>query len=165
MEDLGFGFRSSPPPFLVLDHHEVVCSRFFFDYVLPVGDDNPYKGVMDYLPQLYKESGPNSALHVVVTACSYASFHRRFWNLSGGNQIEGAKAYGQALALVQDATHNEATAKSDQLLLAVYLLGLYDAQEVCVLFLPKNIHQSVHGGCHQALPQSGAIEKLKQCCP
>ena len=136
-DDAVLVFQSSPQPYLSLDVHDLVRSRFFFDYVLPLTDSTPNRGVLDFLPDLYLQNdGPGSALSAALSACSYSNFNRRFRTTSPSNQILRAKYYGEALSLVKNATQCEATAKSDQLLVAVYLLGIYEINEVCVLYYP-----------------------------
>jgi hypothetical protein len=81
---------------------------------------------MDFLPYLYLHSSENSALQAAVAATSYLNFHRRSDTLVRTDKIIAFNYYTESLRRVQDELKCEATASSDQLLMAVYLLGIYE---------------------------------------
>ena len=116
-------------PALVEDHHTLVCSRFFFDYCLPTDTFDPFKGIMDFLPYLYLNSGENSSLQAAVAATSHLNFHRRSETLVRTDKTIAFNYYTESLKRVQNELQCETTASSDQLLMAVYLLGIYEVSQ------------------------------------
>jgi hypothetical protein len=78
------------------------------------------------MPQLFHEAGTESCLHAAVLAVAYANFHRRAGTFIEDGQVLGREYYGKALSLVSEATQREATARSDQVLTAVHVLGIYE---------------------------------------
>ena len=127
----------SPGPLLRTDLHECALNRWLFDFCIPTDRFNPQRGVLDYFPQLYRQSDPASCLHAAVSAVSYSNFHRRSAPLVEKCQLLGKKFYIQSLSLVNKATRNEVTARSDQVLMAVHLLGIYEV----ILSFFSSLHQ------------------------
>jgi len=81
---------------------------------------------MDFLPYLYLHSSENSALQATVVATSHLNFHRRSDTLVRTDKVIAFNYYTESLKRVQDELKHEDMASSDQLLMAVYLLGMYE---------------------------------------
>lgn len=113
---------------MVVDLHEIAVNRWFYDYSIPTDSVNPNRGILDYVPSIYSKSGSPSCLHAAVSAVAYANFCRRSKMSSEEVFMLGKAFYGEALTLVSKATQNEVLARSDEVIMAVYALGIY---EVC----------------------------------
>jgi len=83
---------------------------------------------MNFLPDIHMRASPDSALHSAIAATSYINFFRRCPQLRLEDKVAASKHYAQALVRVQTELQDEESAGSDSLLMAVYLMGLY---EVC----------------------------------
>jgi hypothetical protein len=112
-----------------IDLFDCARNRFFFDYPLPSDDlENPQKGVLDYLPDLYAQAGTGSPLPAAVNAVCLVNFYRRAGPSSNKALLLAGKAYGEALAGVKIAAQNPAQASSDSVVMAVHLLGIYEVR-------------------------------------
>jgi hypothetical protein len=118
----------SPTPLMQIDIHETALNRWFYDYSIPSDNFNPHRGILDNLPDIYIESGSPSALHASVSAVACANFSRRSRMFSSEGLLLGKAFYGEALSLVNKATRDKTIACSDEVIMAVYALGIY---EVC----------------------------------
>jgi hypothetical protein len=96
----------------------------------PTDKVHSLRGILDYLPMLYSATNPESCLHAALGAVAYANFCRRSsMTIADGRRL-AKQCYGKALSLVSQATQNNTTASSDDVVMAVSLLGVY---EVCLL--------------------------------
>lgn len=101
---------------------------FFHRYTLQSShNDNP--GWLDFLPELYQQSGPESALTYSIRAISFAS-------LSSASSVKnlapkGHQSYGLALKMVNASLSEPADVLQDSLIVAILLLALF---EVCRSF-------------------------------
>ncbi|KAF2093145.1 hypothetical protein NA57DRAFT_61668 [Rhizodiscina lignyota] len=113
-------------PALTEDRLYIVSCRFLFDFTIPSYRSDQFRGVMDHLPDLYLYSHPDSALRTAVAATSYINFFRRSPQPRMDDKITASKYYTQALARLQNELKYEEMARSDELLTAVYLMGIYE---------------------------------------
>jgi hypothetical protein len=97
---------------------------FFRNYVL--GDSKFINGEFQFLPELYGNQEVGTALSQSIASLGMAGL-AHFWGASSIMSQAQAK-YNAALRLVSSLLRNIEGAKSDQTLMAVILLGLY---EVC----------------------------------
>jgi hypothetical protein len=79
---------------------------------------------MEFVPHLYLRSNSDSALYAAIAAVSYINFFRRSDQLLLQDKISASNHYAQALVRVQDELQSNPT--SDSLLIAVYLMGIYE---------------------------------------
>lgn len=115
-----------------IDLFDCARNRFFFDYPLPSDDpENPQKGVLDYLPDLYAQACPGSPLPAAVNAVCLVNFYRRAGPSLNKALLLAGKAYGEALEGVKLATKNPTQAASDSVVMAVHLLGIYEVSFTC----------------------------------
>jgi hypothetical protein len=105
---------------------------FFRNYVL--GDIKFINGDFQFLPEVYLNQEVGTALSQSVTSLGMAGL-AHFWGASSIMSQAQAK-YNAALRLVSSLLRNIEDAKSDQTLMAVILLGLY---EVCFQRLNRHL--------------------------
>lgn len=132
--------RIDSPP--ASDHFEIVCCRFVFDYTLPGDVIDPFRGVLDYIPPLYQNSSSDSALRAAFAATSYINFFRRCSDVRKEDKATASKYYAQALLRVQDELRDKEKARSDGLLVAVYLMGIYEVSLSCQLTISRFVSDS-----------------------
>jgi hypothetical protein len=85
-----------------------------------------HRGILDHLPVLYVGTDSESCLHAALGAVAYANFCRRSsMPLEDGRRL-AKQYYGRALSLVSKATKSSITACSDDVVVAVSLLGIYE---------------------------------------
>jgi hypothetical protein len=86
------------------------------------------RGMLDYLSELASRSDPGSCLYAALGAVGYANLCRRTnMPLEEGRRL-GKQCYGQALSLVSEATQNDVIARTDSVVMAVSLLGIYEVR-------------------------------------
>jgi hypothetical protein len=124
-KDRQVGLALRPAP--AYNHQDVVCARFIFDFSLPSDEAYSFKGILDFLPRLYELTTPDSALHAALTATSYINFFRRSDQFRPEDKVAASRHYNNALVRVQRDLQDETIARSDALLTAVYLMGIYEA--------------------------------------
>jgi hypothetical protein len=120
--------RSLTP--LSLDVTECALNRFFFDYTLPsewLSRGNA--GIFDYIPSIFAKAPPNSSLREAIYAVALAKFDRRTGFVIEGNKVNIERRYGNALRLVAKETQDPALVASDELLLAVQMLGVFEVRK------------------------------------
>ena len=129
---------STPEQPLSTPVEQFACSRFFFDYSIPDNEakSRAYAGVLDYLPGFYYSSGPRSSLHAALEAAGVANFDRRCGAFTESFELLSKQYYGEALRLVKAETQDPKLASSDELMMAVHLLGLYEVGHPHVAPLP-----------------------------
>ncbi|OCK85394.1 hypothetical protein K432DRAFT_377746 [Lepidopterella palustris CBS 459.81] len=109
------------------DLHQLAWQRFCFDFVIPnLSTDarSVATGVLEFLPSMYEKCSPESPLWAAVAAVSYANFDGRF--KSPEARLLGSEFCGRALRLIQTAIGDPLQARSDETLLSVYLLGIWE---------------------------------------
>jgi hypothetical protein len=121
-----YAFGGTIPPVIGPDRHQLVHCRVFYDFTLRADPWEPMKGIMDFLPDLFTQSQQNSGLREAVAALAYASFARRLGQVNADDSIMETNHYGNALVKVKQAMESERTANSDELLMTVYLLGMFE---------------------------------------
>jgi hypothetical protein len=75
----------------------------------------------------------NSALHETILATSLANFDRRTGFVVKGIRLDMERHYGNALRLVAQETQDATLAASDELALAVQMLGIFEVRNVKLL--------------------------------
>ncbi len=122
---------SETPPLSLLDRpriqnwEEQATCFFFHRYTLQSShNDNP--GWLDFLPELYQQSEPKSALAHSTRAISFASLSSAssVKNLA----VKGHQSYGLALKMVNASLSEPGEVLQDSLIVAILLLALF---EVC----------------------------------
>lgn len=80
-----------------------------------------------------RHSTPDSVVYAAVSALAYSNhFLRSAW-LCLNDKVTASEWYAATLLCVQHDLQDEATAKSDPVLVAVYLMGLYEVSLFIVL--------------------------------
>ena len=79
---------------------------------------------MYFLPDLLRQSGSKSALTLASKAVAYA-YQANVDSTVGSGQTR-AKAYIEALKVINSTLHATSTSPSDELLVSVWLLGIYE---------------------------------------
>ena len=116
-------------PVLTVDVMDCAVNRFFYDYVLPSERTYPgaqLTGIFDYIPPLFYHAPQKSSLKQAVYAVSLANFDRRTGCSLKGLRQDIDKHYGNTLRLVAEESKNPKTAGTDELLLAVQMLGIFE---------------------------------------
>lgn len=120
---------SKTPPLSSLDRpriqnwEEQATCFFFHRYTLQSShNDNP--GWLDFLPELYRQSAPESALAHSTRAISFAS-------LSSASSVKnlatkGHQSYGLALKMVSASLREPGEVLQDSLIVAILLLALFE---------------------------------------
>ncbi len=112
---------------LSFDVIDYAINRFFHDYAIPNGSpERPFMGVLDYLPQIYATAPPDSSLKEALYAVSLANFDRRTSFTIERSRLKMERHYGNALRLVAKETQNAKMVASDQLLVAVQMLTIFE---------------------------------------
>jgi hypothetical protein len=88
---------------------------------------------MDYVPDIFAKAPRNSALHEAILATSLANFDRRTGFMVEGTRLDMERHYGNALRLVAQETQDATLAASDELALAVQMLGTFEVRNVKLL--------------------------------
>lgn len=113
---------------MALDVQVCAQNRLFFDYTIP--NEHTGKkadsGIFDYMPDLFHNSPPESSLRAAVSAAALANFQRRSHLSLDNHRRPIDRAYGIALTRVQLEMQDPVLARSDELLLAIQLLGVYE---------------------------------------
>jgi hypothetical protein len=133
-------------------------NRFVFDFVLPnnfTDRDKLIDGFLEFLPNFYEQSSPDSCLFAVVSVVSFTNFNGRF--KSPEARLLGSEYCGKALKLIQYAILDYSQAKSGETLFAVYLLGIYEVS------FP--LSRSTHAMLKRLLHQRFEITSLLRILP
>jgi len=128
--------------------YRLAYNRLVFDFVLPNNStdrDGLIDGFLEFLPNFYEQSSPDSCLFAAVSAVSFANFYGRF--KSPEARLLGSEYCGKALKLIQYAIQDYSQAKSDETLFAVYLLGIYEVS----FPLSRSTHAMLKRPLHQRL--------------
>ncbi|KAF1985816.1 hypothetical protein K402DRAFT_421743 [Aulographum hederae CBS 113979] len=112
-------------PMLAPSAIELSENRFFFDYVLQTNRAFPYSGIMDFLPELYRKSSQETCLPEALAAMAKLNLYRRTRNQQLA--IQAAESYGHSLQLMKAALQNPETARSNEVLISMYLMGMYES--------------------------------------
>lgn len=125
----GDAFDTSPFPLLgqpgVQDWEEQATCFFYHRYTLSSSyNDNP--GWLDFLPDLFQQSEPESALAHSTRAISFASLSSA--SLVKNLSTRGHRSYGLALKTLNASLREPSEVLQDSLIVAILLLALY---EVC----------------------------------
>ncbi|KIV98583.1 uncharacterized protein PV09_09630 [Verruconis gallopava] len=121
--------RQSTPSLTVPLRDNIVdaaISRFFFDYVLQDEWDGRPVGIWDYVPRILSHSPTACSLREAMYAVALANFDRRTHFVIEGNKMNMERHYGNALRLVGKEIEDASTSSSEQLLIAVQILGVYE---------------------------------------
>ncbi|KAK5698079.1 hypothetical protein LTR97_007039 [Elasticomyces elasticus] len=100
---------------------------FFADHTaIRMEEGDP--GYLDYLPSMYREAKPGSAL--VQTVRAIALTH--LYNSGNFPEVKSSarKYYGEALATINKALHDPVERLEDDIMLSIWLMQLYEAREV-----------------------------------
>lgn len=111
---------------------DLAYQRFLFDFVIPSAPHEPGMcpdGVLDFLP-MYFYAASDSCLRAAIMAVCYANYDGRF--KSAEARMLSSECCGKALTQMQAAIKDPVKAKSDETLLTVYLLGIWEVRT----FLP-----------------------------
>jgi hypothetical protein len=146
------------PTALPFDVTECAINRFFFDYTLPIA--RPFglthAGIFDYVPAVFASAPSSSSLREAISAVSLANFDRRTGFAIEGNRINVERHYGNALRLVKKEMQDPATASSDQLVLAVQMLGIFEVRDTSGLSIIYVI-SSFRGLCYAIVPSCSKL--------
>jgi hypothetical protein len=107
------------------------ATRFFFSKYGARQSSEQRRSLYEYLPELYNVDTENSSLRCIITAVGLAGLsHRR---TSSEMLLAATASYNLALHQTNYALQHPMTASSDQTLISILLLGLYEASP----FLPR----------------------------
>ena len=111
-----------------VDILDCAVNRFFYDYSLPESrETHSTNGVFDYIPPLFYDAPPKCSLKQAIYAVALANFDRRTGCSIKGIRTNIDRHYGSTLRLVAEESQNPKTANSDELLLAVQMLGVFES--------------------------------------
>ncbi|KAF2809759.1 uncharacterized protein BDZ99DRAFT_571519 [Mytilinidion resinicola] len=131
------------------DLQDLAYSRWLYDFVVPSSSTDPgiiSDGVLDFVP-MYENAAPDSCLRAATLATCYANFYGRF--KSAEAKLRSSEYCGKALKLMQAAIKDPVESKSDETLLTVYLLGVWE-----------NLTADTYNG-HWLVHKSGAVALLR----
>ena len=127
----------SPPKYDV--QHQSVC-YFVNLFCLQAGRLYSF-AVLDFLPDILQHAQPDSAVHLAATAVSRMTLADQY---SGQDvRLQTGKEYGDALAITMKAIRNPDQNLLDDTVVAVWLLGLYEAINAVL----------VHGSTKELTPE------------
>ena len=111
--------RSIPVP---LEDQAICC--FFRNFILPdVGFSPP---PLSCVPAIYKQASENSALPAIIASIGMASISKL--KKSPEIMIQARQKHMSVLRLINSSLQDPETAKMDQTLVAVFLLGLFEVR-------------------------------------
>jgi hypothetical protein len=102
---------------------EEVAIAFFFAHYLTVNSPSD-KAHLDFLPSMCSDLPTNSLLLSTIVSVGMAGLANK--NKAPGIMIAARRKYTSALSLAMAALSNTASATTDQTLIAVILLALYE---------------------------------------
>ena len=107
---------------LVPSMDDQATSFFFYKYVLAMSTCST--GYMQSLPEIYGSAPANSALATVIASLGLTALH----NVTRSPQamIGGVSRYNSALRSIAKAIQDPTEVRTDQTLMTVILLGLYE---------------------------------------
>jgi hypothetical protein len=108
---------------------DCAVNRFFYDYILPEGSmvsKSKFTGVFDYLPPLFQYAQQQTSLKEAIYTVSLANFDRRSGCSFPNIRAEMEKRYGNTLRLVSEEVNDPNSFQTNQLLLAVQMLGIFE---------------------------------------
>lgn len=112
------------------DVRKVAYERWVYDFVLsetPATDPRDgSSALLDFVPEIYENAAENSCVKSSVRAVAFANYCWRYKNPEA--QHWARKHAGKTLAILQQSIADGRKAASDETLLTVYLMGMY---EVC----------------------------------
>ena len=116
-----------PLPLQVPAEDQASCF-FFSNYVEPA---NAHNSMYEYLPAMYGSTHRDSALFFVITALGLAGLSNH--KCAPQLMSEATLRYDAALHLVNEMLGDPVTAKADQTLVSILLLGLYEVRRPSTL--------------------------------
>jgi hypothetical protein len=122
--------RSTPlsGPIFTTNIMDCAVNRFFYDYILPEAQSGSkyLTGVFEYLPTLFQYSPEETSLKEAVYTVALANFDRRSGCSFPNIRTEIDKHYGNTLRLVAEGLSDPREAQTNQLLIAVQMLGIFE---------------------------------------
>ena len=122
--DLSLSALPQPPPLAPpsLPHGELAASFFFTKY--SYSESPHYTNYREWLAESYQNDGPTAGLRAAIEAVCLAGLS----NLSPANSLASAsrERYGKAVRAVQTALEDFVQVVSDETLMTVFLLGLFE---------------------------------------
>lgn len=106
---------------------DLAVSRLFFDYVVEPHPEHRQLGDLSFLPGMVRTIDADSCLAHAVCAAALANFSRR--ERSPDARTMGGARYRRALRALADALQDTAKLKSDQLLVTIHMLAMYEVRQ------------------------------------
>lgn len=121
---------STPPSRSLAPSLEMLAiNRFFYDFTLPQDGPHPNpitSGFLPFLPELWRETHPDSAFSEALIAVALSNFSGRFKSQQA--KILSAQTYGNALQKTARALQDPTEARSDNTMAATVLMALYEVR-------------------------------------
>jgi hypothetical protein len=117
------------------DLHDLAYNRFIYDFVIPNAHSDPgvvADGLLDFVP-MYGNAAAGSCLRAATMAVCCANYAGRF--KSAEARLQSSEHCGRALKLMQAAIKDPMEAKSDETLLTVYLLGIWEVRRLLLSYM------------------------------
>ena len=124
MTSLALSTRSQPrfPQQISPDWITPAIARFFTDFVVPVDEDFPIAGFLDFLPEMYSSQPQGSVVPEAVKAVALAKLANR--SSMEWVQVQAKLSYGNTLRLLRAAMQNPIEARSDEVMAALMIVRL-----------------------------------------
>jgi hypothetical protein len=116
------GFSALPSSTLKDDLQHNAVTLFFRDYVIAMC--GTFNGWLSFLPDLYTRSHDNSILRLAIRTAAYANF----WQKRQRHDVSiiAISSYNRVLGVVSNEITKNGSEISEDILITVFLLGLYE---------------------------------------
>ena len=123
---LSYTSHSLHNPMATQEHEQALCF-FLSSWVHYTSDPSAESGILEVLPSLYSNTRIGSPLCLSVAAFTRLQFNKFERGVSRGESFTIKRLYGLALAATSQALQDPVELLTDETLMAVCLLGFYEA--------------------------------------